>query len=96
MEFSYFWWIQVIELPALTGLFFLLRSHSRQTQNDLNQLKDEAKANVIKLAEDLSSYKLEVAMSYCSVSYIRDLETRLTNHLLRIEEKLEKRKYNVK
>ncbi|MDR1691224.1 MAG: hypothetical protein LBR35_00065 [Rickettsiales bacterium] len=96
MEFNYLWWIQVIEIPLITGLFMFIKTHTRQTQKDLISFKDEAKNDIIKLAENLSSYKLEVAISYCSISYIRDLETRLTNHLLRIEEKLEKRKSDAK
>lgn len=41
------------------------------------------------LREALSAFKLEVAKSYASVSDLRDLETRLVSHLLRIEAKLD-------
>jgi len=39
--------------------------------------------------EALSSYKLEVAKTYVSFELLKDVETRLTDHLLRIEHKLE-------
>ncbi len=39
--------------------------------------------------EDLAAFKLEVARTYVPLSLIRDLDSRLSLHLLRIEEKLE-------
>ncbi|TAN54916.1 MAG: hypothetical protein EPN26_06160 [Rhodospirillales bacterium] len=41
------------------------------------------------LREALSAYKLEVAKSYASIGYIKDIERRLTEHLVRIESKLD-------
>jgi len=39
--------------------------------------------------EDLSAFKVEVARTYVPLSLIRDVDQRLTQHLLRIEEKLD-------
>jgi hypothetical protein len=37
----------------------------------------------------LADYKLDVAQNYASISLLKDVETRLTEHLLRIEAKLD-------
>jgi hypothetical protein len=39
--------------------------------------------------EDLAQFKLEVARTYVPLSLIRDLDRRISDHLVRIEEKLE-------
>ncbi|HYI71659.1 MAG TPA: hypothetical protein VEX87_18010 [Skermanella sp.] len=41
------------------------------------------------MRESLSAYKLEVAKTYVSVGYLKDIERRLTDHLLRIDAKLD-------
>ena len=37
----------------------------------------------------LAEFKLHVARNYVSVNYLKDVENRLTDHLLRIEKKLD-------
>lgn len=61
------WWISVIEVPALAGLFVLI----------LGQMRD------------LAAFRLDVAEKYASSQQVRELEQRLTAHLLRIEAKLD-------
>lgn len=39
--------------------------------------------------EALADYKLEVARTYASLAHLKDVEVRLTEHLLRIEAKLD-------
>jgi len=41
------------------------------------------------MRERLSLYKLDVAKDYASIACLKDLERRLTSHLLRIEAKLD-------
>jgi hypothetical protein len=73
------WWISVIELPALAGLFWLLQAHRSATERHLDSLR-----------EDLSGLKLHVATNYASNVYLKDVETRLTAHLLKIETKIDR------
>lgn len=61
------WWVTVIELPALGGLFWL----------------------IWRTREALMAFKLEVAQTYAARREMRELEGRLTSHLLRIEAKLD-------
>lgn len=73
------WWIAVIEIPALGGLFWLLQAHRNATERDLKALRD-----------DLAGFKLHVATTYASMVYLKDVESRLTAHLLKIEGKLDR------
>jgi hypothetical protein len=41
------------------------------------------------MREGLADYKLEVAKNYVSIAYLKDVERRLTDHLLRIDAKLD-------
>ena len=64
---SAMWWITVIEIPALAGLFALIWSLSRE----------------------FSRFGLAMAQRYAPAAQVRELEQRITAHLLRIEAKLE-------
>ena len=64
---SALWWISVVEIPALVGLFAL----------------------ILTVMRDLANFRLFVAQNYASFTQTRELEQRLTAHLLRIEAKLD-------
>jgi len=84
------WWITVIELPTLSTLFYLImktRSLSDKSGNEIRSLL-ELRSN--QLRESLSNFKLETARTYASINDVKDIELRIINHLLRIEEKLDK------
>ncbi|MBP2301592.1 hypothetical protein [Azospirillum picis] len=72
------WWITAVELPAMTALFWLIV-----------RARKDAESAFAALRENLAAYKLEVAKTYVSVATLRDVEQRLTDHLLRIETKLD-------
>lgn len=83
------WWITAVELPVLGALFWMIW---RSRQDADSGIEDNRRAFEIGLAqsrEALAAYKLEVAKSYASISYIKDVEKRLTAHLERIEHKLD-------
>ena len=73
------WWITAIELPALGGLFWLLQNHRTACARELKAL-----------ATEIAEHKLHVATNYVSVGYLKDVETRITVHLLKIETKLDR------
>ncbi len=85
------WWIQAVELPALAGLFLWIKSFRSQVENQRDHLRETLEVRIEKGIENLSNHKVKVAQQYASISYIRDLEKRITDHLIRIEEKLEDR-----
>ncbi len=83
------WWITAVELPALAGLFWFNWRNRRDTDTAIDDARHEYEAGLNFLRESLAAFKLEVAKSYASISYLKEVERRLTNHLIRIEEKLD-------
>ncbi len=85
------WWITAVELPALAGLFWLNWRTRQDGIEGIEETRIEGERSVSFLREKLSAYKLEVAKSYASIAYLKEVERRLTRHLLRIENKLDNR-----
>ncbi len=83
------WWITVVELPAFGGLLLMVW----RTRIDNNKAIDEMQLNLDRrneqLRDALAAFKLEVAKNYASRKDLRNIETRLVEHLLRIESKLD-------
>lgn len=72
------WWIAVVEIPVLSALFWMIWNSRRETTQELRDLSD-----------DLADHKLHVARHYARNGDLRELEGRITSHLLRIEAKLD-------
>lgn len=83
------WWITVVELPALAALFWIGWRNHRTLQDELDEVRHAAEVGLAHMRQNLDAYKLDVAKSYASISYLKDVEERLTGHLIRIEEKLD-------
>jgi hypothetical protein len=88
-SFDLAWWIAAVEVPALAALFGLLWKSRREMDETNEETRRFAETAMVQLREALSAYKLEVAKTYASISYIKDVERRLTEHLVRIEAKLD-------
>jgi hypothetical protein len=83
------WWITVVELPMLAALFWLIWHVRQESEEALDRVHHLSETALTQMRESLSAYKLEVAKTYVSVSYLKDIERRLTDHLLRIDAKLD-------
>jgi len=83
------WWLSAVELPALAGLFWLQQRQRDQTERSLENIARDSRQAIQATRAALADYKLEVAQSYASLGALKDVETRLTEHLLRIEAKLD-------
>ena len=83
------WWVTMVDLPALGGMFWLVWRGRKESDEALQHLRDIIDARNAQLREALAAFKLEVAKTYASITDMRDLETRLVGHLLRIESKLD-------
>jgi hypothetical protein len=90
------WWISVVEMPALVGLFWLGWRTRRDTESSLDEARQKLEAGLAHSCEQLSAFKLEVAKSYASIAYLKEVERRLTDHLVRIEDKLDRTNTNAK
>ncbi len=82
-------WIAMVELPIFAALFRTVNRNKKEADVEIEHLKDAHDAHVSNLKDALSDFKLHVARNYVSVNYLKDVENRLTDHLLRIEKKLD-------
>ena len=83
------WWITVFDLPALSGLFWMIWKTRKEHEISTARLRDVIDTRNTQLREALASFKLEVAKNYAAISDLHNLEDRLVGHLLRIETKLD-------
>lgn len=84
------WWITAVDIPALSGLLWLIIHTKREARDSMDELHETLDVRSHQLREALAAFKLEVAKSYASVTDMKDLETRIVSHLLRIEAKLDR------
>lgn len=82
-------WITAVELPALGGLFWMIWRSRAEADDGIEGNRRALDLGLAQNREALAAYKLEVAKSYASIGYIKDVEKRLTVHLERIEYKLD-------
>jgi len=83
------WWITAVEIPALAGLLWMIWRTRRDVSDGVTDMRHDHEISISHLREVLSAYKLEVAKSYVSIPYLKEVERRLTGHLVRIEDKLD-------
>lgn len=88
------WVLSVLIFPMIGTLWLWFH----RTANTLHERVDRANERVEKVNgrigdanEQLAAYKLDVAKQYASIAYLKDVERRLTSHLVRIENKLDER-----
>ncbi len=72
------WWIAAVDVPLIAAFIAAFT----QFRNTVTRQVDD-------IRERFTAYKLEVAQSYASINHVKDLESRLIAHLLRIETKLD-------
>ena len=83
------WWVSAVELPAMGGLALMLWRAHQDSDRRMDDLEHRLDVGLGQTREALSAYKLEVAKSYVTTGYLKDVEQRLTEHLVRIEAKLD-------
>lgn len=77
--------VRIALVPGIGGLLWLVWRAMDKAEKAL-ELAAKVRADGDK---NLADYKLEVARSYVHIDYLRDVERRLTEHLVRIEAKLD-------
>lgn len=81
------WWINAAQAPIVGALTWLVhgirRDLDRIDRGDLRQVDGLSRTR-----DELAAFKLEVARTYVPLSLIRDVDRRLTEQLVRIENKL--------
>jgi hypothetical protein len=84
------WWITVIDIPSMAALRALVLRTRADQDRHINNIRELLELRCNQLREALAASRLEAARSYASISEMKDLETRIISHLLRIEHKLDK------
>ncbi|TCH97975.1 hypothetical protein EJV46_12225 [Roseococcus sp. SYP-B2431] len=81
------WWLNAAQAPIVGALYWLVhgikRDLDRIDRGDLRQVDGLSRTR-----DELAAFKLEVARTYVPLSLIRDVDRRLTEQLIRIENKL--------
>ena len=88
MQIEPTWWISAVEAPIVAALFWMMHGLRATCTTGSNAHQRESEV-VTRTRDELAEFKLEVARAYVPLSLIRDVDRRLSQHLLRIEAKLE-------
>lgn len=83
------WWIRVIEIPILVGLFKMMWDIKKELIARIERIDQRQAETVARLREELAAFKLEVARGYVPTQMMRELDRRVSLQLVRIEEKLD-------
>ena len=89
MQIEPTWWISAIEAPVVAALFWMIHGLRKDLHDRIDRTQERESEAVSRTRDELAEFKLEVARSYVPLSLIRDVDRRLSQHLLRIEGKLE-------
>lgn len=82
-------WVTMIEVPLFLCLFRMISRSRTRFEEDIVDIKGTQEQKISQCREGLSDFKIYVARNYVSNTYLKDVENRLTEHLLRIEKKLD-------
>lgn len=82
-------WLTMVEIPVFFALFRMLIKLRNDMEDAVATSRNHGEKGIASVREALSDFKLHVARNYVSTAYLKDVETRITDHLLRIEKKLD-------
>ncbi|WP_137125551.1 hypothetical protein [Roseomonas sp. HF4] len=82
------WWITAVEAPVVAALFWMIHGLRKEIAARIERGDQRDSDALTRTREDLAQFKLEVARTYVPLSLIRDLDRRISDHLVRIEAKL--------
>ncbi len=85
-----FKYLTAVELPLLGGMFWFFWRARREGDVALNDQRQRMDLAIGQLRDRIAADKLDVAKNYASAESLKDVERRLTRHLLRIEAKLDR------
>ena len=89
MNPSSLWWMDAAQAPVIAGLYWLLLGIKRDLDRRIEKGTSRHDDGLARTRDELAAFKLEVARTYVPLSLIRDVDRRLSEQLLRIEDKLE-------
>jgi len=81
--------VMVIQTKLLCVLFWMLHGIRRELDHRIERGDMRSTDGLSRTRDELAAFKLEVARTYVPLSLMRGVDQRITDHLLRIEAKLE-------
>lgn len=82
------WWIKAVEAPVLLAVFWAVQGIKRDLDKRIDRKDLRQHDGLSRTRDELAAFKVEVARTYVPLSLIRDVDRRLSEQLLRIENKL--------
>lgn len=82
------WWINAAQAPVMGALYWLVHGIKRDLDRRIDRGDLRQHDGLSRTRDELAAFKLEVARTYVPLSLIRDVDRRLTEQLVRIENKL--------
>jgi len=90
LSIDMFKYLTAVELPLLGGLFWFFWRSRRESDVAFNDHRQGIDRAIGHIRDRIATDKLDVAKNYASAESLKDVERRLTRHLLRIEAKLDR------
>lgn len=76
------WWVIAFQLFAIFVMAIVLLVTRHNTREAIEVLRYSHEHAIAEMRERLNAYKLEVAKTYTSIPYLKEVERRLTSHLI--------------
>lgn len=81
--------VMVLQTKMLVALFYMLLGIRRELDHRIASGDLRQTDGLSRTRDELAAFKLEVARTYVPLSLMRGVDQRITDHLIRIEAKLE-------
>lgn len=85
---TWVWWITVVEMPLLGALFWLIHHGRRDADRALMKIYGQVQSHFSTVLQNVAQSRVEVARHYATGADLKDVERRLTDHLLRLENRI--------
>jgi hypothetical protein len=81
--------VTIVQTKLLIALFWMLHGIRRELDRRIERGDLKQTDGLSRTRDELAAFKLEVARTYVPLSLMRGVDQRITDHLIRIEAKLE-------
>jgi hypothetical protein len=81
--------VTIVQTKLLIALFWMLHGIRRELDRRIERGDLRQTDGLSRTRDELAAFKLEVARTYVPLSLMRGVDQRITDHLIRIEAKIE-------
>jgi hypothetical protein len=84
------WWIAVIGMPVVGAIFVLIFRHRDAAEKAVEDVRQTGERSCAILKEEIYNFRLRSAEQFASISYLKDVETRIMANLEKIDKKIDR------